>query len=52
MGPILYADLNCDGTELSLNHCSSSDPLSYYSNSFSHSSDAGIRCNKVTTASK
>ena len=44
-GPVLFANLNCDGTESTLNDCSYS---SYYF-TISHS-DAGVRC--FATASK
>ena len=47
-GPILYARLNCDGTESILADCSSS---SYYYGA-SHSSDAGVRCQRTPTSSK
>ena len=49
-GPILYFYLNCIGTESTLADCSSSDPLSY--GSVSHSSDAGVGCNPVSTTGK
>ena len=46
-GPVLFTNLNCDGTESSLSDCSYS---SYYYG-ISHS-DAGVRCNRVTVTSK
>ena len=49
-GPILYVYLNCAGTELTLADCSSSDPRSY--GYLSHTSDAGVRCNRVSTTGK
>ena len=47
-GPILYAYLNCDGTETTLSDCSyGSFPFSV-----SHLSDAGVRCTRNTINSK
>ena len=47
-GPILFAYLNCDGTEPTLADCSSS----FFSFGASHSSDVGVRCQRTTTASE
>ena len=47
-GPVLYTNLNCDGTEATIDDCSSG---SYYVWA-SHSNDAGVRCNRVTTTGK
>ena len=38
-GAIFLADVECNGTERSLDECSSSD-----ANDCSHSEDAGVRC--------
>ena len=46
-GPVLFANLNCDGTESTLSDCTYS---SYYF-TISHS-DAGVRCNRVAVTSK
>ena len=46
-GPVLFANLNCDGTESTLGDCSYS---SYYYG-ISHS-DAGVRCSRVAITSK
>ena len=48
-GPILFAYLNCDGTESRLSDCST---YSSYSFGASHSDDAGVRCQRPTTTSK
>ena len=48
-GPILYAYLNCDGTETALADCSTSYSFPF---SVSHSSDAGVRCTRNTVNSK
>ena len=48
-GPILYAYLNCDGTETALADCT----YSYYPYHYiSHSTDVGVRCNRNTVNSK
>ena len=46
-GPVLYTNLNCDGTELSLTACRSSN--FYYG--VGHY-DAGVRCNRTVVTSK
>ena len=46
-GPILYGNLGCTGTESRLTECSSS-----YNHSATHSSDAGVRCQRTDTNSK
>ena len=38
-GPILFSDLNCDGSESTLLECNS-----YYPYYCSHSEDAGVQC--------
>ena len=48
-GPILYAYLNCDGTETALSDCSS---YRSYPFGVSHSSDVGVRCNTAAVSSK
>jgi hypothetical protein len=48
-GPILFAYLDCDGTESRLSGCRTSS--SYYFGA-SHSSDAGVRCQQPTVTSK
>ena len=47
-GPILFAYLNCDGTESRLSDCT----YSSYPFWASHSSDAGVRCQPPTVTSK
>ena len=48
-GPILYAYLNCDGTENTIDDCGRTS--SYYFGA-RHFDDAGVRCNRVTTTGK
>ena len=43
-GAILYAGLDCDGTELSLRECSSSYRYPQYC---WHYSDVGVRCDHI-----
>ena len=47
-GPILFAYVNCDGTESKLADCS----YSYYDYGASHTGDAGVRCQRTLTTSK
>ena len=48
-GPILFAYLNCDGTESRISDCST---YSSYPFGAGHSSDAGVRCQPPTVTSK
>ena len=48
-GPILFAYLDCDGSESRLSDCSTS---SSYNFGTSHSNDAGMRCQPSTVASE
>ena len=50
-GPILFAYLNCDGTESRLSECSTSTSSSFYF-TVRHTDDAGVRCQRATTTSK
>ena len=47
-GPILYAYLNCDGTETALADCSTHISFRFY---LSHSNDVGVRCTRNTVTS-
>ena len=48
MGPVLFAYLNCDGSESRLANCRTSS--SFFG--ASHSNDAGVKCHKTTIASR
>ena len=48
IGPILFAYLNCDGTESRLADCRTSSSF-YFS---SHPNDAGVRCQRNVIASR
>lgn len=48
MGPILFANLNCDGSESRLADCRISS--SFFG--VRHSNDAGVKCQKTTIASR
>ena len=48
-GPILFAYLNCDGTESRLSDCSTSSSFPFGA---THSSDAGVRCQGTAITGK
>ena len=50
MGPVLFGDVNCNGTESSLADCDLTRAGRFLFRR-GHSNDAGVRCQHVTTQS-